>query len=123
MKRIVLPREINFLIGGIFCCVLIALLIDVINSTRKMQEELNEFRKLNINSRMLELKDLNRGNHLLKIVVNNDTLEFSLPISYDVKKYRVLTGDSISKNANSGKFDIYRNANSEVYHLTSINFH
>ena len=88
-----------------------------------MQEELNEFRKLNINSRMLELKDLNRGNHLLKIVVNNDTLEFSLPISYDVKKYRVLTGDSISKNANSGKFDIYRNANSEVYHLTSINFH
>lgn len=80
------------------------------------QEEIKVFKTAKINSKILYLKNLKRGNYLIKLNIEDTIAEFDLPISYEVKRDGIKVGDSLSKLANSEKFEIYRigNNNSSI---------
>ena len=113
MKEIIpIPKSLSYLIIGIVATITLILIWNVIKSRVSWDKEFEKFRSLGINSKLYGPRDLQRGNCEIKVKHNEVILSFDLPIAYDVEKHNIKTGDSLSKKADTGTFDIYRVKNS-----------
>jgi len=72
------------------------------------QDEMLSFKNLQINSKIIGLKDLNRGNYEITCVVKDSVMKFDLPIAYEARQDSIAIGDSLSKEAQNGRFEIFR---------------
>jgi hypothetical protein len=120
-KNIPIPKSLSYLIIGIGVTIAAALLGDAIKSSISWNKELDKFRSLRINSKLYELKNLQRGNYEIKVKHNNALLSFDLPIAYDVETQHIQNGDSLTKETNTGTFNIYRMTNAGVSHICTVN--
>ena len=90
----------------------IAAIFQIIFSVRDGNQELEQFKTLPINSRVYGLRNIKRGNYEIKLLHNNSLLVFNLPIADDVEEFKIETGDSLTKESNSGICNLYRNRDS-----------
>ncbi len=72
------------------------------------QDEMLSFKNLQINSKIIGLKDLNRGNYEITFVVKDSVMTFDLPIAYEARQDSIAIGNSLSKEAQNGRFEIFR---------------
>lgn len=72
------------------------------------KEELAKFKSIEINSSILELRDLKRGSYSIELNTAEGLVEFDLPIAYEIRMDGILEGDSLSKKSNSGKCEVFR---------------
>lgn len=115
-EAIALNKITQFVLLGLFLTIIIGSIFYFVQNWMSWQEEIKVFKTAKINSNILYLKNLNRGNYLIKLNIEDTIAEFDLPISYEVKRDGIKVGDSLSKLANSEKFEIYRigNNNSSI---------
>ncbi|OYU94430.1 MAG: hypothetical protein CFE21_15585 [Bacteroidetes bacterium B1(2017)] len=72
------------------------------------QDEMQTFKDSKINSRIIGLRDLNRGSYEILLNVKGRVINFDLPIAYEVKMDSIAIGDSLAKDAKNGKFEVFR---------------
>lgn len=109
MKEVIeISKRNQYILIGLFLTVIVIATTYFTRNWLRWQTELKNFRASKINSRILELKDLNRGNYLMKLNGKESIVEFDLPISFEVKRDKIQVGDSLSKMANSGNCEIFR---------------
>ena len=105
--------KIKFLIIGFFFLTTISFFFTIVY--RNYYENTNEYKALVkkvIKGRITDLKDETRGSYYLKIKSFNNTIRLhSLPIAWEVEEFNIQIGDSISKDAKSKKFVIYKQKN------------
>ncbi len=106
--KIAMSKKSRYTLIGVFCTLILFASFFFSRNWINWQEELKYFKTIKINSGILELKELNRGNCQVKLNVKETVIEFNLPISFEVKRDHIQAGDSLSKNENSGVCEIYR---------------
>jgi hypothetical protein len=82
------------------------------------QDEMLSFKNLQINSKIIGLKDLNRGNYEITFVVKDSVMKFDLPIAFEVRQDSIAIGDSLAKEAQMGAskyFDWMKKSIGEKY--------
>lgn len=99
---------------------MIIITVNVIYSSIGWHKELDHFKSLKINSKLYGLRNIKRGNYEIKIKYNDTLLAFDLPIAYDIDKFKIQNGDSLTKEANIGVFDIYRKDSITEKHLATV---
>jgi hypothetical protein len=120
-----ISKKTNYLI--IILPFVISVIIIAIYFTKnwiEYQDKIQSFKDSKINSRIIKLKDLNRGNYEIQLNVKDKVMSFDLPIAYEVIKDSIEIGDSLVKDAMNGKFEIYRikdNSNIEKISESIIN--
>jgi hypothetical protein len=103
-----ISKKTNYLILLPF---VIAVIFTAIYFTKNWIEWKNEkqsFKDTKINSRIIGLRNLNRGNYEIQLNVNGKVMNFDLPIAYEVEKDSIAIGDSLAKESMNGKFEVYR---------------
>lgn len=106
-----IPLQTKYLIIIIIITVILALFF----FTRKhidYEDELNSLIAKEVNGSIIALKDKGRGTYYLEIKTLSGVFEISsLPIAWEVEKYNIQVGDSLSKKANSKKMFFYKKKN------------
>jgi hypothetical protein len=68
-----------------------------------------------INGIIKSMKDQSRGSYFLEIQTEKEIISVhSLPVAWEVKKYNIQVGDSISKEANSRIMKFYKSRNGVI---------
>jgi len=79
-----------------------------IKKNKTHNREIKELIRMELNGRINILENINRGSYNLKI----GTYKIhSLPIAFEIEKYNIQIGDSVSKEANSRIIKFYKNKN------------
>lgn len=102
--------KIKFMIIVFFFLTSISLILSIVlgNYYENTYEYKSLVKKV-IKGRIIGIKDETRGTYYLKIKSLESTFELhNLPMSSEVEKYNIQIGDSISKDAKSKKFVIYK---------------
>jgi hypothetical protein len=120
-EEIPISKRTQLILIGSFIIIVLGTIIFFVNNWLNWQKEMESFKSSEINSRILELKNLNRGNYLVKVNIKNSIREFDLPISFEVKRDNIQVGDSLSKKSGSGRCEIYRkNVNGELSKISDF---
>ena len=109
--------SIKLLIYLAFALIIFSFIFIMIKNWFKHQNDLENFIKKKVNSKIYQLKDLNRGSQEIVFKTNNQLDTISLPLTFEVKKYNIIIGDSLNKVANSNLLEIFRTENSVTYKL------
>ena len=107
-EKIPISKTTKYILVSIFSSIILIVVLFFTRNWFTWKEELKYFKSIKINSRILELKELNRGNYQVKLGVKDTLIEFALPISFEVKRDNIQVGDSLSKNENSELCEIFR---------------
>lgn len=76
---------------------------------KKFKSEISILISQEINGIIKSMKDENRGSYFLEIQTTKEDLKIhSLPIAWEVKKFNIQIGDSVSKEANSKIMIFYK---------------
>ena len=88
------------------------------------QDELRSFKESKIHSRIIGLRNLQRGSYEIELNVDGSVMCFNLPIAYEVRMNSIVVGDSLAKEANRGKFEIFRvSSKGEVIKISESTIH
>jgi|GEM_PF-2091856 hypothetical protein len=101
------PKYISILIS-IFLLIVVFSFLFFIKKNKTHNREIKELIRMELNGRINILENINRGSYNLKI----GTYKIhSLPIAFEIEKYNIQIGDSVSKEANSRIIKFYKNKN------------
>ena len=107
-EEIEISNRTKYVLFGSYLMVIVFAIIYFTNNWLDQQKKMDNFKKSIINARILVLKDLQRGNYLIELKVGNTIKAFSLPIAYEIKRDNIQVGDSLSKQNDTDKFEIFR---------------
>ena len=93
---------------GLLFVYLLVIIIGIPISSHYQRKEMAHFINTKLNSRIIDLKGIPKGQFVIKLNHQNDTVEFKLPITPNTRLDSFHIGDSLSKNANSGDVDVFR---------------
>lgn len=119
-KSIITSRKWLTVIYLIWSLIIIYAIIYFTHKYYKSQKETTLFKRQEIHSRIIELRNFNRGYFLIRVLVDKEYKSFDLPISYEVDKYKIIVGDSLSKKCNSDVIDIFRADRSGIHKICRI---
>lgn len=96
---------------AVFCAILIAFGFILYRGQKKYQMQSERLVQTGIDGRISSLRPLGRGSHEFAVIrdSHSDTLKFSCNCTFEVKKYSISAGDSISKPPRSNVLSIYQN--------------
>lgn len=82
------------------------------NNYVEYKKEITELIEKEIQGKIKNLKNENRGSYYIEIsTLNGDIKIHSLPIAWEIEKYNIQIGDSVSKEANSKIMSFYKAKN------------
>ncbi len=125
MKQVLeLSKKGKYILIGLFLTVIVVATTYFTRNWLLWQKKLEYFKTNKIDSKILDLKYLQRGDYLVKLNLVDSIVEFDLPISFEVKRDKIQIGDSLSKMANSGKCEIFRiNNNGNITKVSELKIH
>jgi len=98
----------NYILLVLFGLVVLSAAVFFYRNWLEWQDEIQRFKDSKINSRIIGLKNLNRGSFKVQLIVNGKPLNFNLSIAYEVKRDSIAVGDSLAKEARNAKFEVFR---------------
>ena len=83
-------------------------------NANKFKDQQVDFAEREFFGTLIEVRDIKRGTHLLKIRQHktNDVFEYHLPISTFIETHHINVNDSIAKSANSPMVIFFKKVNS-----------
>ena len=112
--------KVQVLIWTVFGISILAFVMTMTNNWINYQSKLEVFLSKEVSSKICKLKDINRGNQEIVFVDNGQLDSISLPITFEVKKYKILSGDSLYKSKFSRVMTVFRKDNSRTIKLCVI---
>lgn len=103
-----ISKKTNYFILLPFAIAVVIMTIYFTRNWIEWQDEMQSFNDIKINSRIIGLRDLNRGNYEIRLNVDGRVMNFDLPIAFEVKRDSIAIGDSLSKDAMNGRFEVFR---------------
>jgi predicted membrane protein len=107
-EQIQMPTKYIIILGAIFLIGAIIAFFYFRKNHLYHKREISDLVSKELNGQINILENRNRGSYNLQI--GNYKIN-SLPIAFEVEKYKIKLGDSISKEANSHIMIFYRNKN------------
>jgi hypothetical protein len=107
-ENIKISKTANRILISIFLLVILSAVIFFTRNWLRWDKEIDSLKAEKINSKIVELKDLQRGSYLIGLKVGSNTIQFSLPIAFEVRRDHIQVGDSLSKPAGSKTCEIFR---------------
>jgi len=108
-EELAIPK--NYLIGLFSILVILAIIAVIVLSKNyfKYRAKTNTLIGQEINGVIKSMKDESRGSYFLEIKTEKELLSIhSLPVAWEVQKYNIQVGDSVSKKANSRIMNFYK---------------
>jgi hypothetical protein len=109
-----LPISKNYLviIFSTMAIISIIVLIALVKRYFKAKTVTNTLIRQEIDGVIKSMKDESRGSYFLEIKTGKGLLSIhSLPVAWEVEKYNIQVGDSVSKKANSKTMNFYKSKN------------
>ena len=101
------PKYFSILISILLLIVVFSFLV-FMTKKKTHDREIKELIRIELNGRINVLDNMNRGSCDLKI----GTYKIhSLPIAFEIEKYNIQIGDSVSKEADNTTMKFYKNKN------------
>ena len=112
--------KVQVLIWTVLGISILAFVMTMTNNLINYQSELEIFLSKEVSSKICRLKDINRGNQEIVFVDNGQLDSICLPITFEVNKYKILSGDSLYKSKFSRVMTVFRKDNSRTIKLCVI---
>ena len=107
-EQIQISSKYIFVLVTIFILIVITAFLFFRKNYLSHKKEIMELISKEIKGEISDLKNENRGSYYIKI--KNYKIH-SLPIAFEIEKYNIQVGDSVSKKANSNIMTFYKNNN------------
>jgi hypothetical protein len=108
-EEVEIPIKYIILIMVIFITSIIGAVFYFTRNYLSHSSELKSLESKEINGRIVALKDENRGSFYIEIETIQETHRMhSLPIAWEIEKYNIQVGDSVSKEAGSRTMIFYK---------------